>query len=609
MALGLGGLVRPPVALRGARWWELVLVALHPVVLPLTTAWRLAGIVRSLAPLAREPWAAFGRLSPFTTLNGAWNRSYDIFRERYGRWGYAYEMGLGTPMGPHFFLTKASMVLYRHAECLFPWAGSVVFLASLTLWAEGGAVTAVVIGLLTVSTLFYVTGFDSLKYDVLGWALVPLGYWAMETGNPWLLAVSFLGIACLSVSVLVVQGAIWLAAAAVVGDWAMMLALVPGAAKFATHFRFLLAPPGLARVRATASGIGLTRAGAERRRLRLHRFDLYLLGLWLLFLAVLALAGGRAPALAAGGAAVALFAINGRVRRFNDVQTLHMAVLAAFTAIALAEPLGWVQVAYWLAVMPVPYVLVATVREGGAAPLWRPAPLALVRTTPIRAVLEGLFAPVRHADRLLFDFDFVPDGYPEFDRTRVIKEYLHFLALEREATIVPDYYLVFQWMGGAFPLEALYADRSAAGRRAALEAIGGRFVLRVAAEPGLGTDWESAGFVLAGEIDLRDGLARGAWDAQCYDAARPFLQLLEARDLRSALAESGEVVEIAPNRLRLRLDAEGRAVVRLVHDPGWRGQGGTHVGRAEGRFPWIAVSGPAGAEVALRYDLFGRETA
>jgi len=187
---------------------QLVLIPFYPLLLMVTGILRLLQAFGNLVCLSSQPWDDFARMSSHRSLNSSWHRSYDLLMERYGRFGYAFEISLGDTLAGKFGLTKFSMRLYRYNEIVIPWLGVLIGVLSQLVWLGDAraywiVLSTVLLGL--ISSIFYYEAFEAIKYDSLGWALVPLAYNALLSENHWWFSVLFLGITFLSVSVSLIQ--------------------------------------------------------------------------------------------------------------------------------------------------------------------------------------------------------------------------------------------------------------------------------------------------------------------------------------------------------------------------------------------------------------------
>ena len=595
--------------LSALRAYEILFVLVYPAVLIFTNSVRLLQVFWSLLSL-KTGLANYLRLSAGRSLNSSWHRCYHLLLRRYGRSGYNYDCGIGTSLASQFALTRLSMRLYHDYEIIVPWLGTLIGVLLHVVWCAGGASCGIVLAVVACglfSTIFYFIAFEALKYDSLGWTLVPLGYYFLLSDNLIAFAVVVFLITFLSVSVAIVQGALWFALALViVPQWAVVL-FIPAGLKLATHFAFMFV--NWRSLLVLLSGIGLTGSGAARRSLRLGPRASFITMLWCVFAVgvgvILYPFAEIRTMLIAGVLAVApilMLIVNNVFRRFADDQTMYALGFFSFSCLVIASADWRLLPLLWIALSPPP-VMFGFVDWPNAGKNW----WLLPRRTPydrrpVDQAVAKLFEAPESWDRILYDFDYDDTKYPDFDGLRQLREYLQYHATCNRFFLVPDFYLVFDSYAGRFPLTALYEDRSPVGRLDAMNRIGARFLLLQSSTEELDQPWRDAGFKVAGRIDQNALQERGVWSPP--PVVQRYLLLLSHPETQHGIVGSGELLAIEPNRIRLRLDAGGKAVVRFMHDAGWGGATVT-VTRAEGALPWIAVDGEAGADVEITYDYFG----
>lgn len=564
---------------------------------------RLLQTLWAMRILLRKPWRDYGRTSPRRTLNCAWHRAYGLFVQRYGREGYAYPIGLGIDLSAQFHLTRISAIAYWKAEPVLPWA-SMLVAAGFILTIPGAELwyRAAVAALTLCSIAFYYVAFEGLKYDALAWLAVPLGYAALMSGNELLFALVFLYVAFTALTVSVIQGFVWFVFVLAAGTPWTILAFVPGGLKLLTHLRFLTRPGGMAELRATLSGIGMTQEGAEARKLRPRRRHVHLMVLWFGFAVLLAAQEhDQLPLqfLLLAFLPPVLMLINTTWRRFADEQTIVAVAVFAFPAIAIAvaQPL-WLA-GLWIALTASPRMFSFYVPRRQRSIL-APPPRRPYRLRPLAEACEAFLATVPERSRVLFHCTVSGDRHPTFDGYRALKEYVHFRLAERETGLLPDFYLQFQHMGGRLDIEALLGDGRPAARRAQVAALGGTHLILPSADPEVPAPWIAAGFVPEATLDCGALEQRGLLERNSYNRKKPYLFLLRACDA-PALCEGGELTEMAPNRIAIELGASGVALVKFLWSGRFTAEGECAVAAAPGAVPWLQVTAKPGAEAVIRF--------
>ena len=592
------------------RWVGCLLAA--PVLLLFTTPWRFIQVLLSLRVLAHAPLNSLSRMTVYRSLNSSFHRAYDLLMCRYGRNGYAYEIGLGRSLAEMFWLTPLSMRAYRSGEAVIPWSGLLLMIVSQAVWfgqSDYPLVVSSVMILGLASPLFFFCSFEGIKYDSLGWALVPIGYYTLVTGDLWSFGVVFLIITFLSFSVAVAQGAIWILwGMSLAGGWivvASLLALV----KLSTHFLFLLKSRDWAGIENTLSGIGFRRSGAKRRQLQLGFEGIWLSAVWTILLIAVAVMGEVAHSIPKSSqvllvaSTIGLLLCNRTYRRFADDQTIHLCGLCAFSVILFLQP-GWHLLPFFWLALAVPVTLLPfTDSPRQSAVSGVPPRLFPWNQTKFGKIVELFLNRVPRRQRILFHFDFEESTYSSFDGLRALKEYLALEALRRECALLPDFYLIFDGYAGRFPLHDQLRDGSPEGRLQTLRAFGARYII-VPEKVGISIpNWESAGFRYLDRLDFEDLREAAGRATTALPGEFTSLLLFEAGCVDITIAEKGELIDREPNCIKLKLDDSGEAIIRYLYCFGWRGEAGFTIGPASPELPWLKVQGPPGAVTEISYRL------
>lgn len=564
---------------------------------------RLLQTLWAMRVLIRKPWRDYGRTSPRRTLNSAWHRTYGLFITRYGRNGFAWPIGLGVDLSTLFHLTRASVTAYWKSEAVMPWTSMLLAVGLITLLPGAELWYRLAVAVLTLfSIAFYYVAFEGLKYDALAWLAVPLGYAALMTGNEVLFALIFLYITFTSVTVSVVQGFVWFVFVLAAGTPLAILAFVPGGLKLLTHLRFLTRPGGIAALRGVMTGIGLTEEGAEARKLRPRRRHVHLMLVWFGFAVLLTvLEHNKLPLqfLLLAFLPPVLMLINTSWRRFADEQSIVATAVFAFpvTVIAVAQP--WWLVGLWLVLTPSPRMFSFYVprrkRSILAPPKRRPYHLR-----PLAEACEAFLASVPERSRVMFHCEMSGGRQPTFDGYRALKEYLHLRLAERETGLLPDYYLLFEHMGGRLDIEALLGDGSPEARFAQVADLGGTHLIVPAAEAEVPAEWIAAGFVLEATLDCVALAKKGLLERNSYNQKKPYLFLLRACDAAS-LCVGGTLTNLAGDHVAIRIGASGEALIKFLWSDRFAAEGGAAAASAPGALPWIQVTGEPEQEVVIRF--------
>jgi len=591
-----------------------LLLFLYPLALLITTPLRLIQALLSLRSIANESLRAFARMSAYRSLNSSWHRAYDFLMEKYGRNGYAYDVSLGWNLATHFSLTRFSMRLYRHNEIIIPWLGILFMVLSQLMWLSSElnawmVSATILLGL--ISTLFYYTAFEAIKYDSLAWALVPLGYYALLTGNLLFFSFLFLAITFLSVSVTIVQGAVWLVIGIAMHEWWILPAFLPGGFKLLNHFKFVFVGNNLSAVNAISSLIGLSGSGANLRNMRFGKTGWYFITLWIMFMLAILIfeqSSNYLPykiQIILSGLTIILYILNKRFRRFADEQTLYLLIFCAFSLIAMNIANGLLLLFLWLALSPMPYMLSFTDDTKDRKLVWWVPKKRPYRLEDACAYVSKFLEPIKENQRILFHFDYDQSIYPDFEGLKAIKELIQYIFLKRQAFIVPDYYLVADSYAGRFPLAEILKDSSPFGRLKAMEHIGAHFLLLPSDGSELSQEWIRAGFIKRSQLDMQDGCRRNLWGPNAFRSEKPYLYLLEATTLPEiSLTVTGAIISMQPNYMRIQLNDKGEAILRFLYNDGWKSDSNIEIARSAGFIPWMHIYGEANSLVDIGFKFY-----
>jgi len=565
-----------------------------------------------MIPVFRGTIGNYSRFSAHKSFNQSWHRSYDAWVEKYGRYGYAYDLGLGAELVSQFQITRISMKIHRYAEVIIPWLGMLIATLSLSLWLTDSIAQwriFTIMGLMFVSVTFYYLAVEALKYDSLGWALVPLGYFALVNENYFLFSLVFLGVTYMSISVAIVQGLVWFAFGFMQNDPVyFFFACLPAGVKVLSHLSFAFHGKGLKSLMGLLNGIGLTKKKKSSTSKTIFRKRVfYFSSLWCLVPLAIYLWGDNGAIDKVNGMILglippALLIFNRGVRRFADDQTVFATAFFAQSFLALYFTQWEILPLFWLAISPAPFIVSFKEKDKDTMLLAVPKrePFNLHKVRPI---FDNFLEPVANTERVFFDDNYVDFVRPSFERTRVVREYLHGILNERNSCIVPDIFMTFDNFGGRFSYEEVMPDQSPKGRVDTLRKIHCRYLMRVTNKSGLEPDWLEQGFELVREIDMKKHSDQGFWEDSVFYKKKPFLQLLLLKGADSSWISEGEILEMKPNHLRVKLDSNGVGRPLFMHSDGWTCAEAT-VAASDGEFPWIAIKGEPNQVVDLNYDFF-----
>ncbi|MBT3515127.1 MAG: hypothetical protein HN474_07420 [Nitrospina sp.] len=588
----------------GMRGWGKVLF--YPFGVFFLTPIQLYKTCKNLLVLSKKPWGSFLRLSTYRSLNSSFHRAYDLFMEKYGRYGFAYELSLGLPLVKNYHYTKLSARLYRHAESVIPWVGVAIAILSQFIWLSNSnntfhIILVVLIGIF--STLGYFCAFEALKYDSLGWMLVPLGYFCLLTDNLPMFSLVFLGISFLSIPTLIIQGSLWFILSIYLFGPVSILYFAPGVLKFLTHIIYFI-KKGLRELDGFLNALGITSQGVKLRRWGFGASAYHFLSLWSLFCGYLLyrqihLDQGLSPELLISFTALILFWINAGVRRFADVQSLMMLVCFAFSTTAIRIPDHWLMGALWLSLSPLPILMGFADEPYKKDLIWKVPEMGPFPKEATENQISTFFKDLNSPGRVFFDFDHNPTKYIDFGKLRPLKEYMQFYLIKKTISIFPDFLAAYDSFGSDFPLGKLYLDRSPAGQISAMKEIGAQHLLLLNNEPNIPQEYKNAGFQLVSMLDL---LGENTWEKIQFDKSKPYLLLLKP-DIEISLSQNCELLLLAPNKIQIKILKEEQAHLKFLYSSGWSANNAEVFSTlGETSFPWIGIKGAKGTITELNFN-------
>ncbi len=469
---------------------------LAPLTVAFTTPVRLVQALLAARVLFRGPVREYSHWNPFFGLVSLfyWRCASNL--RRFGVRGRGPCLGLGSyRLARWFHITPLSLYAFRDA-------GAVVALAGMTCWWLSHAIwlrttdpawTLLVLALVLAGPTFYANAFGCQNYNALGWALFPLGLFALAHGHAALAGAVWFVVSFTSFTVTTVGGLLAIAMTILTRDPWLAVAAVPAGLKLATHLLPLLgggeAQQDVGRV---AKAIGLKDQRALYRYVakKPSPKKLYYVALYTQLVAVAAYRGALDPLLAS---AAALWFLNGFVVRFADDWTGYLLMASAAAATALAHPDPWLLASVWLVLAPLP-------RFAGFEGLGPRGQLLDVvpRVQPfhVQPVLDAMarfLAPAQTGERVLFA---LTDPGDIVERVYLgiypLQEVPFLVADEKGVTVFPDFWAVFDlnYEGAPRPW-----GTDPASVRANLAVFPSQWVL-VTQAPGtaLAPEWEAAGF-------------------------------------------------------------------------------------------------------------------
>lgn len=506
---------------------KVIVFALSPFVLLVAMPGILWTSFWSCRVLIGRKQSDFNRFSPSRGINSLfyWTQ-YENYK-RYGWSGRSQNIGDGDyPLSRWFFMTPLSLAAYRHAPCLVPLGGMVLWLLSHFIWfsqpdTAALALPAVLaIALAGLSTLFYYNAFFYQNYNAAGWIFFPVALFFLTQGN-WigfgLCAVfialgSFTAVFCLGL----LSGIYMLVA----GTWAVIPALVPAGLVSAYGLLVLLRNGDFWQtIISIGQGIGFIKTG--KKRLKYARpwfFIVYIAGLQVLFCACHFAIHGSAPVLSL--IALGIFGLNFLVARFADTQSLFIVMMSTCLADTLMDPTYVMLAPLWLALSPLPKYIGFYTPSGKVFSL--PDTYAPFEVRGILEDFRDLFSDVKTKQRVMMVFEDPGTDFGKlFDGYRTLIELPSYIATEKDFHFMPDFHLVFQGEE-----QEHYLGRSEEAVIHNIQHWSPDFVL-VYSDSGCAPEpfWESRGFVIKHTLDFSQ--YEPMWqDDRPYNAPTPAWHLL-----------------------------------------------------------------------------------
>jgi len=428
-------------------------LALSPLSLLLTTPWRLLKAFRNALALTDGRWSRYGYQfgATFSVIN-LWYQKVLINIDRFGRSGTTPYLSTGN-----FLLSKfvhySLPVLYMqwHAGPIVPFLGMLGWLALHGLWMLSSPPWMVLafMGLVGVSTTFYVNIFHRQGYHALAWTFFPMGLYGYLAGSwelsaiAWLLASVFSPTVVFLAMVVTVFESLW------TRDPVFLLSVAPAAIKLATHFVILLrSEAGVGGLLFVLNSMSISKKKVRYRHRRPGAWTLlppeqtaYYALLYGQFLVALWATGNPATGLFIGG--VALFLLHAFLVKLVDNQHLYMLNASIGLAAILCAPFDWLTcVSFALCINPLPYFLDFCSNPRALDVVPEAAPFDM---TEALGKARDFLEPVAKNARVFVAFDDPQGSYHDlFHGYRLCYELILFEGVKKEVLIYPDTFVPYE---------------------------------------------------------------------------------------------------------------------------------------------------------------------
>lgn len=389
-----------------------------------------------------------------------------------GYGGTSQYLGLGLPMTRFWYQSMVSITLYDSlGGALSRVIGMTVWLLSMLVWLSSNSVSAGAVFITLVAAVlssnFYGNCFDRQNYNVFGWALLPIVFWGLVTGNIWL-SLIFTGlIAVLSVTVFAFVCILVLTFFFVTKEAYVFLTLLPGFFFYPIKIKGVYGP-GVGK----ASGEGFFEAVAKIlefvsgfRDPVLRRPTRWLAAIALtacfiifpgaVYISKVTFAGidNAGLTIIAMIPVVVVFVNQSRLFRFADLQSVMMFFMTVSSGLTLIcnHPLVYLVFYFSNTNGIISLLLFGNDRVTASNPFAAP-PVAPISTAHVQQEVQNFLSPVPAGSRVLCIFQDPQGNYNNlFIGQYPLNEVLYYAGQMTGKPVFPDAYLAmsreaeFQW--------------------------------------------------------------------------------------------------------------------------------------------------------------------
>lgn len=422
-----------------------VRLLLYPLTTIATTPIQLLRTLSNSRILLSSKLQSFPHFCPFSSQVALfyWKRAFDF--HKYGRRGISPITGLGNyHLARLFFYTFLSLFIYWKAGAFSLLVGMYGWLFAHLIWmaAVPAKWVALVVLVVSISTMFYGQTFRRQNYNVIGWLFFPVGIYGLMVDQYLISGIGW--ILCSFGSITSIYIAMFLVACDSFFDHSIqpILFLLPAFIKASSHFIYLLSLNKKTNIILTiAKAIGLTKTNVKYKRNTLKaKFPLaktYYLLLNLQFFFMVWYLEAFPYLLAT---AIVIYFFNSVGFRFADEQSMWMMM----TSIAIAYTINYLNyyilISLWILISPLPFFIgFRAMRYFDVVPVFRPF--------NIKPLLDGMcdfIQAVSIGQRILMALN-DPDGkYSNiFDGYKTNIEIISYVSGINGIHFLPDWWAVF----------------------------------------------------------------------------------------------------------------------------------------------------------------------
>jgi len=429
---------------------KLLFLPFYPLTLLITTPVRLVQSLWACRVLAHDHRADYLNFTPATGITSLFYWTVAINFSRFGRSGMSPYLGLGDyRLGRFFQYTWLSLYSYWKASNITLLLGMFGWFFMHFIWLNTADPTWIILimALVLFSTTFYANTFALQNYNVLGWALFPLGIYGIIQGN-WILAgCIWLFISFTSFTIVVIVAYFCLVQSLFLTSIFPFLTIIPALIKLLTNFSPVFKSNASQHDENFNPLVNILKAlGVIEKNVKYKRTDKkinlrhsYFILLYLQYILMLYYLEGTLDPLLISG--IILYIINARFLRFADYQTLLMTMLSLLTLTTINVHNYFLLPSFWLVISPLP--------PFSPAPWKTDSLLTIPSAKPfnIRKLIDGVsafLAPVQENQRVLMCYTDPHDDYNHiFDGYRILNELPSHVANLKRFHFMPDWWAVF----------------------------------------------------------------------------------------------------------------------------------------------------------------------
>ena len=418
-------------------------------------------------------WKNYPHFDVKPMLNGYFyfTRAWNL--KQYGRSGQSPYLGLGNyHLARCFNYSLFSLYSYWKGGAFAILIGMLGWWFAFWPWIDFDNAFDIIVWVMAISsTLFYVNTFRFQNYNALGWTFFPIGLYGLLTGDPMIAAAGWIGASFGSFTAVVLGTMLSGLYGLYHFDWLLMLSGVPASFKLLLHFYpFLTNKEAKSILKKVLGAIGAS-GDVKYKRKKTKAFNmkkLYFLALYFQFAFFWFLLTDQLPILML--AAILIYLLNALKIRFADDQSIHMLMLSIGTVMVFqfndwgtVQPINdpaesshatalfaiaqimtnlFLFIPYWLLISPLPVLAGYDHRSKvmDILPISKP-----LNVSVLRAKVESFISPIKSGERVLFAFPDPDNQYEKvFDGYRQFIELPYYLAMQKDITMFPDWWAVFE---------------------------------------------------------------------------------------------------------------------------------------------------------------------